>query len=326
MIIRIVHAAAVADTSAASAVDRDRLTRAAARIAGLETLIVGWRDDASMGTAPHVVVTTWLDVASMLDAMGTADDRLLRDRLGIDMEASHAESYELMSRTFGSLPTPTSILRIVTVRARRSGEADLFDRLRAIQERLTGRGLVASQVARRVSPDGVEAIVCGLWRDDAAVAEATSGDPSRPAFADEIAPWIESVAVTPYRAIEVAPHLPMASGPPIAILDDQGRVVDLTPSAAATLGRTQADAVGMLVSDLIGDAAGWNALFEGTSAADVAGRSAAPLLSGSVRIHWRLRRHMPVEHRHVLIVRREHEPEISAEDIDAAVAEAFPTA
>src|ERR1044072_8439658 len=106
-----------------------------------------------MASSPHVVVTSWVDVASMLNASGASDDSPLLAHLGIAMDGPHGESYELMSRTFGSLPMPTSILRTDTMRGGRWGGADRLERLRAIQERLTGRGLVASQVARRVSPE-----------------------------------------------------------------------------------------------------------------------------------------------------------------------------
>jgi len=328
MLIRIVHGTALRTSVDATrddrpGLDRDRLTRAATRIPGLETLIVGWRDDAAEpGT--DVVVLSWLDVASMVNATGSDDTALLRDRLGLEMTTAGAESYELMSRTFGSLPTPTSILRLITMTARPSVEADLFERLRDIQERLTSLGLVASQVARRVSGEGVEAIVVGLWRDEDAVVDATAGDAGRPAFVDEFEQWADSMAVTTYQAIEIAPRLPMGSGPPLLLLDDGGRVVDLTPAAAAALGRTQDEAVGLVVAQLMDDPDIWgdNPGDDGTQ--DTAGRAGSPLHFGSVRVHWRLRRHVPVEHRHVLLVRREHESEITTDDIDAAVADAFP--
>ncbi|MFL5715837.1 MAG: hypothetical protein ACJ769_14370 [Chloroflexota bacterium] len=328
MLIRIVHGRRdrtgdSGDGDDRRTLDRDRLTRAATRIAGLETLIVGWRED-DFGSGPDVAVLSWLDVASMVNATGADDAAFLRDRLGLDMTIADADSYELMSRTFGSLPTPTSILRIITMAARPSAEADLFERLRDIQERLTGLGLVASQVARRVSHHGIEAIVVGLWRDEVAVVEATAGQAGRPAFGDEFEQWVESVAVSTYQAVEIAPRLPMASGPPLLLLDDGGRVVDLTPSAAAALGRTQDEAVGLVVAQLMDDPDIWGDTPGDEVSQDAAGRSGSPLEFGSVRVHWRLRRDVPVEHRHVLLVRREHETEITADDIDAAVADAFP--
>ncbi|MFL5675684.1 MAG: hypothetical protein ACJ779_11805 [Chloroflexota bacterium] len=337
MLLRIVHATdpRPADASAGEAVaratltpdlDRDRLSRTAARIKGLETLILGWPPNESGVPAgcPSVIVLSWVDVSSMLTAAGANDDAFLRDRLGLDVVVTGAESFELTSRTFGALPATSSLLRILSLRVRSPGDAELFDRLRNVQERLTGLGLVASQVARRVTPEGIEAVVVGLWRDQAAIDEATRGELDRPAFADEIEPWIESATVTPYRAIEIAPHLPMGSGPPILVLDDDGRVVDLTPAAAASLGRTQGEAVGLTIFEVTGGVDGWLSLLASDDPDDEAGRSASPLVSGTVRIHWRLRRHVPVEHRHLLLVRREHEPAITSDDIDAAVADAFP--
>ena len=84
-----------------------------------------------------------------------------------------------MSRTFGSLPTPRSILRVVAMSARASAEAALFEHLRDIQHRLTEQGLIASHVARRVAPDGIEAIVVGVWSDHAAI-EARDQRADRP--------------------------------------------------------------------------------------------------------------------------------------------------
>ena len=174
----------------------------------------------------------------------------------------------------------------------------------------------------------------GVWRDQEAVDAATGGRTDRSAFSDAIEPWVESQRVDSYRAIEIAPRLPMASGPPILILDGEGRVVDLTPAAAAVLGRTQEEAVGLRVQELAmgaepsaADAGStpWTELLDGISPADTSGRSAWPLRHGGrVLIRWRLRRDVPVAGRHTLLVRRENEGEISADDIAAAVAEAFP--
>lgn len=339
MIIRIVTATdsgrAIGDH-----IDRGRLARAAARVPGLETLIIGWRDDAEPADArpPVVVVSAWLDVASMLAATRVGDAAFLRDRLALDIAVEGGELYELMSRTFGSLPTPSSILRVITIRARQAGDATLFERLRDIQERLTQVGLIGSHIGRRVGPDGIDALVVGVWRDQEAVVAATGGRTDRSAFSDSIERWLESQRVDSYRAIEIAPRLPMASGPPILILDGDGRVVDLTPAAAAALGRTQEEAVGLRVQELaIGNepsahdtataaaATPWTEPFPSVGPADASGRSTWPLrFGGHVLIRWRLRRDVPVAGRHTLLVRRENEGEITADDIAAAVAEAFP--
>jgi hypothetical protein len=47
---------------------------------------------------------------------------------------------------------------------------------------------------------------------------------------------------------------------------------------------------------------------------------------GSVIVHWRLRRDVPVRGRHTILVRRRREPEPTSDELDAALAEAFPLA
>jgi PAS domain-containing protein len=349
MIVRIVHGTEVpaspdADTAgslglapvrADSPTDRARLARAAAKVAGLETLIVGWRSreeappDASDVAPACVVVLVWLDVESMV-AAATHESTFLSDRLGLRIAIERGETYEVSSRTFGSLPTPSAVVRIVTLRARPSVEAALFERLRDIQTRLTALGLIASHVARRVGPEGIEAVVISVWSDDDAIEAATGGRIDRPAFGEEIDPWVDAVAIDTYRAVEIAPRLPMSSGPAIVILDGSRRIVDLTPAAAAVLGQTQDEAVGMSIEALGGHdgpaaAEDWLRPSGDQPTPDEAGESAWSLHpSGHVMLRWRLRRDVPVPGRHTLLVHRRHEPEPTAEALDAALDEAFP--
>jgi PAS domain-containing protein len=309
--------------------ERRRLARVAARVNGLETLVVGWRGGGVGGSAraPLAVVTAWRDAESMLAAIGADESAFLRDRLGLAVAVDTAEPYEVMSRTFGSLPAPTSVLRIVTMRAAASTGASLFELLRDIQARLTDRGLIASHVARRVVPEGIEAVVVAVWIDHRAIAAATGGRPQRPAFHDEIEPWVDDVSIESYDALEIAPRLPMSSGPPILVLDGTRRVVDLTPAAAAALGRTQDEAVGALVEDLAspGDREAGEAWRRRLEDPEGAGEAAWAVPSGGdVMIRWRLRRDAPVRGRHTILVRRRQEPEPTTAELDAALAEAFP--
>ena len=350
MIVRIIHgtedaAGPDADTAAGSGglapvgadspADRTRLARAAAKVAGLETLIVGWQSrkdappDASSVAAACIVVLVWLDVETMVAA--TSDETaFVRDRLGLRIAVDRGESYEVTSRTFGSLPTPSAVVRILRLRARPSVEASLFELLRDIQMRLTARGLIASHIARRVGHEGIEAVVISVWSDDAAIEAATGGRIDRPAFGEEIEPWVDAVAIDTYRAVEIAPRLPMSSGPPIVILDGSRRIVDLTPAAAAVLGQTQDEAVGMSIDALGGPdgpaaAEDWLRPSGDHPMPDEAGESAWSLRpSGHVMLRWRLRRDVPVPGRHTLLVHRRHEPEPTAEALDAALKEAFP--
>ena len=129
------------------------------------------------------------------------------------------------------------------------GEAEFFDRLRTIQQRFSEQGLIASHIGRRVGPDGIDALVLGVWRDRATI-EAATGRVDAPTYLDDIRPWIDDVADRDLRRARDRTRLPMSSGPPIMILDESRRVVDLTPAAAAMLGRTQDEAAGVLVEDL----------------------------------------------------------------------------
>src|SRR5215203_5198554 len=347
MIIRIVHGIDSRDPGTAagpvlppgmrpgSAEDRARLARAAAKVNGLETLILGWRTPADEGTDPSdvpgasVVVTVWLDVETMV-ADATHETAFLHDRLGVRVDVERGETYEVMSRTFGSLPTASGVLRIISLMARPRAEATLFERLRDIQTRLMGHGLIASHVARRVGPAGIEGLVVSVWSDPAAVEGATQGNVDRPAFAPELEPWVESVTIDTYQAMEIAPRLPMASGPPIVVIDGSRRIVDLTPAAAAVLGQTQDDAVGTLIEALAGpenadDPAGSLGPRGHDERGDETGESAWPLgPGGHVMVRWRLRRDVPVPGRHTLLVHRRQEPEPTAEALDAALSQAFP--
>jgi len=342
VIVRLVHTR-VADPGAPSG-DRtttppgrepsDRLARAASRVNGLETLVVGWRagDPGESAFKPAVVVTAWRDAELMLAAIGHDETGFLRERLGLAAETDGGESYEVVSRTFGSLPAPTSVLRIVTMAARASAEAGLFERLRDIQRWLTDHGLIASHVARRIVPSGIEILVVGVWIDHTAIDLATLGNPDRPVFVDEIGPLIESSAVETYDALEIAPRLPMSSGPPILVLDGSRRVVDLTPSAAAMLGRTQDEALGMLVEDIAapGDrdaSLQWSRLLHDVRSSDRAAGEAAWVVpsGGDVMIRWLLRRDAPVRGRHTILVRRRQDAEPTISELEAALAEAFPT-
>jgi PAS domain-containing protein len=338
VIVRIAHTriATPADGASADARSgtpgddhRQRLSRAAGRVDGLETLIVGWeaREPGASSIAPLVVVTAWRDVESMLAATRD-EDAFLGDRLALSVAADRVESYEVMSRTFGALPTPTSVLRVLTMTASARAEASLFERLRDVQRRLTDHGLIASHIGRRVTDEGIEVLVVGVWVDRGAVEVATGGRLDRSAFSDEIDPWIETVTATTFDALEIAPRLPMASGPSILVLDDFRRVVDLTPAGAAAIGRTQDEAIGSFVEDL---AAPDNRLAREQwsrwlQEAEAAGETAWAVPSGGhVMVRWRLRRNAPVHGRHALLIRRRNEPEPTTGEMDDALAEAFPS-
>jgi PAS domain-containing protein len=325
VIVRIVH---TKSTGSPGSMSRQRLSQAAGRVDGLETLVVGWEASAAGASsmAPSVVMTAWRDAEAMLAATRD-EDSLLRDRLGLAVGVDRAESYEVMSRTFGSLPTSASVLRIVTLTAASRAESGLFERLREVERRMTDHGLIASHIGRRVTEQGVEVLLVGVWVDRAAIEIATGGRMDRSASPDEIDPWIETLTVETFDALEIAPRLPLASGPPILVLDESRRVVDLTPSGAAAIGRTQDEAIGWYVEDLAAPdnrLAGeqWRRWLE---EAEATGETAWAVPSGGhVMVRWHLRRDAPVHGRHALLIRRRHEPEPTAAAMDEALAEAFP--
>jgi PAS domain-containing protein len=325
VIVRIVHTQPTGSPDGAS---RQRLSQAAGRVDGLETLVVGWEAGAvgASSMAPSVVMTAWRDAEAMLAATRD-EDALLRDRLGLSVVAGQADSYEVMSRTFGALPTPASVLRIVTLTAAARAEAGLFERLRDVERRLTDHGLIASHIGRRVTDKGIEVLLVGVWLDRAAIEAATGGRMDRTAFPDEIDPWIETLTVQTFDALEIAPRLPLASGPPILVLDESRRVVDLTPAAAAAIGRTQDEAIGSYVEDLAAPdnrLAGeqWQRWLQEADATEE--MAWAVPSGGHVMVRWHLRRDAPVHGRHALLIRRRQEPEPTAAAMDEALAQAFP--
>src|SRR5206468_532004 len=98
------------------------------------------------------------------------------------------------------------------------------------------------------------------------------------------------------------------------------------------LGRTQDEAAGVLIEDLAAlerpdDAAQWAQLLEDGTGGEKAGATAWSLPPGGrVLIRWRLRRNVPVPGRHTILVRRSLDAEPSTQELDDALAEAFPRA
>ena len=147
-------------------------------------------------------------------------------------------------------PETTTHLRIVTVRARPNEEARLIETLRERLPQLVEKGLVASHLGRRVVSGEFEAVTVGVWPDEETLQAATGGGPERPLFEQELSHWSDRLQLETYDGIEIAPRLPAASGPPIFILDDQLRIVDVTATAAAALGREPDDLVGRSLQEL----------------------------------------------------------------------------
>ena len=204
---------------------------------------MGERGDTPVEAA---IITVWRDAESMAQATGIDEqDRFLGHRLRLPLEIVRAVHYEIVGRTFAALPPETSAyLRIVTVRARPNEEARLLQTLRDRQPGLVAMGLVASHLGRRVVDGACEAVTVGVWPDRATIRAATGGGPERPLFEQELSAWADTLRLETYDGIEIAPRLPIAIGPPIFIVDDDMRIVDVTASAAAALGWEAVELVG----------------------------------------------------------------------------------
>jgi PAS domain-containing protein len=338
MILRIVFGRFPAGLDAKALVDlRGRLARAARDVPGLDSLIVGARrsptdlpgTDAEALPVEAAIVTVWRDATLMTRATSVQEqDRFLGTRLRLPLELDEAVHYEIVGRTFAALPPETAAyLRLLTVRARPNEEARLIETLRDQQPKFVDLGLVASHLGRRVIGRECEAVTVGVWPDRATIRRATGGRPERPLYEQDLAGWSDRIHLETYDGIEIAPRLPASSGPPIYVIDEDLRIVDITAAAAAAIGWAAEDLVGKSVLDFsLGDSdtrvEPWQTLIQ---VGQVSGEG--PWLvpdSGAVFIRFIAERDVPIVGRHTVLVHRWHEPVPTVEDLAAALREAFP--
>ena len=332
MILRIVTGRLPAGFDATHLLElRGRLGRAARDVPGLESLIVGARRVAGhAGSAVEAAsVTVWRDVALMARATELDEEtRFLAQRLKLPLEIDEAVHYEIVGRTFAALPPEsTAYLRILTVRSRPNEEARLVETLRDQQPRLVDLGLVASHLGRRVLGKDIEAVTVGVWPDRASIRKATGGRPERPLYESDLVDWIDRSHLETYDGIEIAPRLPVSSGPPIYVIDEDFRIVDVTAAAALTIGWPLDDLVGRSVLDLsLADPqtreAPWRELIE-TGRVTGEGPWLVPD-KGAVFIRYIAERDVPIAGRHTVLVHRWHEPAPTIGDLEQALVEAFP--
>ena len=335
MILRIALGRLPSGTDADSLVElRGRLTRAARDVLGLDSLIVGAREAllaGGRGDAPveAAIVTLWRDVETMARATGVDEqDRFLGSRLQLPLVIDRAVHYEIVGRAFGALPPETTAyLRIVTVRARPNEEARLIETLRAKLPQLVEMGLVASHLGRRVVGDEFEAVTVGVWPDQETLRAATGGGPERPLFERELADWADRLRLETYDGIEIAPRLPAASGPPIFIIDDALRIVDITATGAAVIGREPDDLVGRSLDELSRtDPEDYARNLERLRQHGVVAGEAKWEVpeSGEVFLRYVARKDDPIPGRHTVLVHRWNERAPTEADLDAALDLAFP--
>jgi len=238
-----------------------------------------------------------------------------------------AVHYEIVGRTFAALPPETTaFLRIITVRAGPNEEARLIETLRGRLPRFVEMGLVASHLGRRVVGREFEAVTVGVWPNQATLLAATGGGPERPLFEQELSQWADRLRIETYDGIEIAPRLPPVSGPPIFIMDDDMRIVDLTATAAAVVGREPDDLVGRALQELSQAdpdqfARDLEALRQGSLAGEAKWHVPE---SGEVFVRFVARKDEPIPGRHTVLVHRWNEPTPTEADLDAALDVAFP--
>ncbi|HUP55510.1 MAG TPA: hypothetical protein VM408_08385, partial [Methylomirabilota bacterium] len=236
--------------------------------------------------------------------------------------------YEVVGSAFAALPPETSAyLRIVTIRVKPNEEARLLQTLRDWHPRLVDLGMVAAHLGRRVVAGECEAITVGVWPDRATITAATGGGPERPLFEQELEPWADRLRLETYDGIEIAPRLPAASGPPILVMDDDLRFVDVTASAAAAVAWNPSDLVGRTLDELTQTEPALYARNVGNLRRDgfAAGEAKWHVPdAGEVFLRYVARRDEPVVGRHTVLVHRWNEPEPTAADLDAALDAAFP--
>ncbi len=166
-----------------------------------------------------------------------------------------------------------------------------------------------------------------MWPDRDSIRAATGGRPETPLFAEELAEWQDTLSLELFDGVEIVPKLPVASGPPMFVLDGDWRIVDVTPTAAALLGLPAADLVGQRAAALVDDGhvagADWATTLLGDGVASGTAAWQVPDV-GEVLIRYTARRDVPIAGRHAVVVARWHDPAPTVEDLDRALAEAFP--
>ncbi len=315
--------------ASALAAGRDRLARAAGVVGGLENVIVavGHPLDHPSGPAEHeaVVVSVWLDAATMSRVVaGDGEASFLNRRMGLPFRTTAVAEYEVIARTFAALPPETTAcIRVLTVRAVGGDDGALLATLRGQQERIVDYGVIASQLGVRSLPDAVvEVVGVSVWPDRDTVGRATGGRPERPVLERELGRWLATVHLATYDGIEIAPRLPTHAGPPLVVLDQELRIVDITATAAAILGLPPRELVGKGLDALATPTVVWDVMLRSGSAS---GELEWPIADiGTVLVHVVARRDAPVTGRHAVFVRRRQDTAPTLDDLDAALSVAFP--
>jgi hypothetical protein len=160
--------------------------------AGFRDLMVGTHE---AGERIHVLIATaWSDLEAELASLGDLGPRAPALHLPAWLEADSAEHFESIGTMLEPLGEPVGTrLRALWLVLRPNVSGAFFDHVRGLQHELrAGGALVSALMGRRTSGPRDEYASVALWRDDAALAQATGGAPDRPVGWDELAEWAES--------------------------------------------------------------------------------------------------------------------------------------
>ena len=252
MILRVYRARATTDSrSPLFAHLRDVVYPANVGTPGLRTFQAGVRDLPD-GLLELTLVSTWTDVAGMVEAIGADPIRpAWLDPVASFLTPVSADHYELVGEQLrGIVPLAGGALRILTGRLNPNGGEGFFEHARTWQAEQLDSGLIlVSHIGRRLTDNGEEAVYVAVWRDTDAPSEA-GGSATEPVSLTEWGPFFESWSFAAYDAIARVPGR-RGSDQVLLLADDDRCYLYASPATSTLLGRAPARVLGLRVEDLV---------------------------------------------------------------------------
>jgi PAS domain-containing protein len=277
------------------------------------------------GTARHrrrievAVVSGWEGLPALRRARAGIRKASLRDDSVTAFERDGAgETWQLVDQTATSFePAGGRVLRLLRLPLLPEADGAFVDFWSPLRTGFVETGdLAVSQLARRGGPEGPTLLLVNVWRDSAALGRVS---PQQPYFGQRLPPGlirgpirVDTFDLHPTSVLRLAPD-----GPAILITDDDGRVVDVTPSATALLGASAWDLLDQRLDDLV--------LVDG----DVAVRSLAGRYrfrrpeGGSILLQARSAAHVPAPGRNAVLLLPGSQPTPVDGDLERAIAAAY---
>lgn len=198
-----------------------------------------------------VIVTTWVDFASLLATGRDLDTPITLPSASAIVSEGHADHYELVFGGARGLPLGVGTLRITSGTIRPNAEASYFTRKRELVEPLLDdAGLHALHLGRRVDGGRSEVVAVTLWTDTHAVEEAVGRDISGTVGGDETGAFFDvPPLVEHFDALTVTRGL--AGAPAVLLADDHRRYLHATPAAARLTRRSISRLLALRVEDLM---------------------------------------------------------------------------